>query len=74
MKNETRAAIVAAVLTLAIVFVFTDVLHKSQNVVPLFLVPIFLYAGYAVAIAGFRTWMGLTLFISLALAILYAMP
>ncbi len=74
MKNETRAAIVAAVLTLGIVFVFTDVLHKSQDVVPLFLVPIFLYAGYALANGGFKLWMAVTVFLSLALAILYAMP
>jgi hypothetical protein len=73
MKNETRAAIVAAALTLGIVFVFTDVLHKSQDVVPLFLVPIFLYAGYALAGGGFKLWMAVTVFISLALAILYAL-
>ncbi|MCK9356450.1 MAG: hypothetical protein M0R22_04785 [Dehalococcoidia bacterium] len=74
MKNETRAAIVAAVLTIGIVFVFTSVLHKSQDVVPLFLVPVFLYAGYAVATAGLRIWLGLTLAVTLGLTILYAMP
>jgi len=74
MKNETTAAIVAAVLTLGIVFIFTSVLHKSQDVVPLFLVPVFLYAGYAVAAARFRVWLGLTLAITVALAVLYAVP
>jgi len=74
MKTETKAAIVAAVLTMGIVFVFTSVLHTSQDVVPLFLVPIFLYAGFAVATAGFRTWLGLTLAVTLGLAIFYAMP
>jgi len=74
MKTETKAAIVAAVLTMGIAFVFTSVLHKSQDVVPLFLVPILLYAGYALTSGGFKLWLAVTVFISLAMAILYAMP
>ena len=74
MRNEIRAAIAAAILTSAIAFVFTSVLRMSQNVVPLFLVPVLLYAGYAVATGGFKLWLAVTLALTLGLALLYAMP
>ncbi len=74
MRNEIRAAVVTAILTSAIAFVFTSVLHTSQNVVPLFLVPVFLYVGYTVATGGFKLWLAVTLVVSLSLALLYAMP
>jgi len=74
MKSEVRAAVVTALLTSAIAFVFTSVLRASQNVVPLFLVPVLLYAGYAVATGGFKLWLAVTLALSLGLALLYAVP
>ncbi len=74
MRNEIRAAIVAALLTMGIAFVFTSVLRTPQNVVPLFLVPVLLYAGYAVASGGFGLWLAIVLVLSLGLAVLYAMP
>ena len=74
MRNEIRAAIVTALLTMGIAFVFTSVLRTSQNVVPLFLVPVLLYAGYAVASVGFKLWLAVALVLSLGLAVLFAMP
>ena len=74
MRNEIRAAIVTALLTMGIAFVFTSVLRTSQNVVPLFLVPVLLYAGYAVASGGFKLWLAVALVLSLGLAVLFAMP
>jgi hypothetical protein len=74
MRNEIRAAVATAILTSAIAFVFTSVLHASQSVVPLFLVPVFLYAGYAVATCGFKLWLAVTLVLSLGMVVLYAMP
>jgi hypothetical protein len=50
------------------------VLDRSQNVVPLFLVPAFLFAGYAVSSAGFKVWAAMTIALTVLLAILYAMP
>jgi len=74
MKNDVRAGILAAVLIMAVAVLFSLVLNKSQSVVPLFLVPAFLFAGYAVANAGFRIWATMTITITVLLALLYAMP
>jgi len=62
-----------AVLTLAVVVVFHSFLNEPQDVVPLFLVPIFLYIGYITAKASPKVWIGVTVAITLALAILYAL-
>jgi len=74
MKDETKAAIVAAILILGVAVLFSTVLNASQNVVPLFLVPAFLFAGYAVRNGGFKMWAILTVAITLLLAALYALP
>jgi hypothetical protein len=74
VRNEIKAAIVTAVLIMGIAIFFRSVLDIPQDVVPLFLVPALLYAGYAVAPAGFKTWLVVTLFISIAMAVLYAVP
>jgi hypothetical protein len=74
MKNEFRAGIVAAILIMAVAVLFSVVLNKSQNMVPLFLVPAFLFAGYAVASAGFKVWAVMTVAITVLLTLLYAMP
>jgi hypothetical protein len=74
MRNEIKAAIVTAVLILGIAVLFRSVLSKPQDVVPLFLIPVFLYAGYIIAPAGFKAWLILTVAVSVALAVLYALP
>ena len=74
MKNEFKAGIVAAILIMAVAVLFSSVLNKSQNVVPLFLVPAFLFAGYAVADAGFNVWAAMTIALTVLLALLYALP
>ncbi len=74
MRNEIKASLVTLVLVLGIAVLFRSVLGKPQDVVPLFLVPLFLYTGYASARGGFKTWMILTLAISISMAVLYALP
>jgi len=74
MKNDLRAGILAAALTIAVAVLFSGILNKSQDVVPLFLVPVFLFAGYAVGNAGFKVWAVMTTTITVLLALLYAMP
>jgi hypothetical protein len=73
MKNEFKAGILAALLIMAVAILFSGVLNKSQEVVPLFLVPAFLYAGYAVHGAGFKAWAIMTVAITVLLALLYAL-
>jgi hypothetical protein len=63
---------VAAVLTLGVAVVFRSALGKPQDVVPLYLVPVFLYMGYITAKAP-KLWIGLTIVITVALVILYAL-
>ena len=64
---------ITVVLTLAVAVVFSSVLNEPQDVVPLFLVPVFLYTGYITGKASPRIWMVVTVSITLALAILYAL-
>ena len=64
---------IAAVLTLAVAVVFSSVLNEPQDVVPLLLVPVFLYTGYITGKASPRVWIVVTVSITLALAILYAL-
>jgi len=64
---------ITAVLTLAVAVVFSSVLNEPQDVVPLFLVPTFLYTGYITGKASPRVWIVVTVSITLALAILYAL-
>jgi hypothetical protein len=73
MRDEVKAAVVTAVLLLACAIVFKGVLAKSQNVVPLFLVPLFFYFGYVAGQRGFKVWLTGTLAITVALGILYAL-
>ena len=74
MKKEFKAGIVAAALIMGVAILFSGILNRSQDVVPLFLVPAFLYAGYAVATAGFKVWAAMTVSITVLLAMLYAIP
>jgi len=43
MRSEMKAAIVTAVLIMGIAVLFRSVLNKAQDVVPLFMVPAFVY-------------------------------
>jgi len=72
MKDETKTAIVVFVLLLLLVIFFKNVVHKPIDVVPLYLIPIFLWIGYVTGRVGAKLWMGMTLSITLAMAILYA--
>jgi hypothetical protein len=72
MKDETKTTIVVFVLLLLLVIFFKNVVHKPIDVVPLYLIPIFLWIGYVTGRVGAKLWIGMTLFITLAMAILYA--
>ena len=73
MKNEFKAGILSAGLIMIVAVLFSVVLDKSQEVVPLFLVPAFLYAGYAIGEAGFKAWAVMTVAITALLVLLYAL-
>lgn len=45
MRNEVKAGIVAAVLIMGVAVLFRSVLNKPQDVVPLFMIPAFVYMG-----------------------------
>ena len=72
MKDETKTAIVTAVLMIGLIIIFKNVIYKPLNVVPLYLIPVFLYIGYITRRIGAKLWIGMTLFITLAMAVLYA--
>jgi hypothetical protein len=72
MKDETKTAIVTAVLMIGLIIIFKNVIHKPLNVVPLYLIPVFLYIGYITRRVSAKLWIGMTLFITLAMAVLYA--
>ena len=73
MKDDTKILIVALVLPLLLVIFFKNVVHKPLDVVPLYLIPIFLWIGYIIGKAGaVKAWIGITLLITLAMAVLYA--
>ena len=74
MKNEFKAGILTAILIVAVAVLFSAVLNKSQSVVPLFLVPAFLFAGYAVSKADFKVWATMTISITVLLTLLYIVP
>ena len=74
MKNEFKAGIVATVLIMGMAVIFSGFLNRSQNVLPLFLAPALLFAGYAVGSSGFKVWAAMTIAITVLLALLYAIP
>jgi len=65
-------AVVTGVLIILIAVVFRSILHKSIDVVPLYLVPIFFYVGYLTG-KSLKIWIAITLVITVALAIFYAL-
>ena len=72
MKDEIKTAIVAAVLMIGLVVLFKNVIHKPLDVTPLYFVPMLLYIGYVTRKPGAIAWIAVTLFITLAMAVLYA--
>lgn len=72
MKDETKILVVAFTLPLLLAIFFKNIVHKPQDVVPLILVPILLWIGYITGKANAKVWMGITLFITVAMAVLYA--
>ena len=72
LKGDTIILIVAFVLPLLLVIFFKNIVHKPTDVVPLFLVPTLLWTGYITGKGGAKVWIGVTLFITIAMAILYA--
>ena len=71
-KDEIKIAIVAAVLMMGLVIFFKNVIHKPSDVLPLYFIPMLLYCGYITGKASAKVWIGVTLFITLAIAVLYA--
>ncbi|HEX76292.1 MAG TPA: hypothetical protein G4O12_06905 [Dehalococcoidia bacterium] len=72
MKDEIKTAIVVAVLMIGLVVLFKNVIHKPLDVTPLYFVPMLLYIGYVARKPGAIAWIAVTLFITLAMAVLYA--
>ena len=72
MGDKHIPAVITSALIIALAVVFRNVLHKSLDVVPLYLVPIFFYIGYSTG-KSFKVWIGMTIAITVALAILYAL-
>ena len=69
--GKLAPVVVTVVLIILIVVVFQSIIHKSLDVVPLYLVPIFFYVGYLTGKLP-KVWIGITIVITVALAILYA--
>ena len=72
MTGDIKILIVAFVLPLLLVIFFKNIVHKPTDVVPLFLIPTFLWTGYITGKGGAKVWIGVTLSITIAMAILYA--
>ena len=64
--------IITGGLIILIAVVFRSILHKSPDAVPLYLVPIFFYIGLLTSRSP-KAWIGITVAITVALAILYAL-
>ncbi len=73
MKEPVKLAIVTAVLMMAVTIFFKNIMHEPQDVVSLSSIPFYLYVGYFIwKCGGAKLWIGITLFITLAMTILYA--
>jgi len=73
MEEPVKLAIVTAVLMMAVTIFFKNIVHEPQDVVSLSSIPMYLYVGYLTGkYGGARVWMGTMLFITLAMAVLYA--
>ncbi len=73
IEEPVKLAIVAAVLTMAVTIFFKNIVHKPQDVVSLSSIPAFLFVGYLLGTYGAaKVWIGMTLFITIAMAAFYA--
>ena len=72
MEEPVKLAIVAAILIMAVTIFFKDIVHKPQDVVSLSSIPMFLYLGYLMGKYGAKVWIGVTLFITVAMTVFYA--
>ena len=73
MEEPVKLAIVTAVLMMAVTIFFKNIVHEPQDVVSLSSIPFYLYVGYLVwKYGGAKLWIGITLFITIATAVLYA--
>ncbi len=73
IEEPVKLAIVAAVLTMAVTIFFKNIVHKPQDVVSLSSIPVFLFVGYLLGKSGAaKVWIGMTLFIMIAMAAFYA--
>ncbi len=73
IEEPVKLAIVSAVLTMAVTIFFKNIVHKPQDVVSLSSIPTLLFTGYIIGKYGTaKVWIGITLFITLAMTALYA--
>ena len=77
MEEPVKLAIVTAVLMMAVTIFFKNIVHEPQDVVSLSSIPFYLYVGYYVGYlmgkyGGAKLWIGITLLITIANAVLYA--
>ena len=72
MEEPVKLAIFTAILIMAVTIFFKNIVHKPQDAVSLSSIPMYLYIGYLMGKSGAKVWMGVTLFITVAIAILYA--
>ena len=73
IEEPIKLAIVAAILTMAVTIFFKNIVHKPQDVVSLSSIPTFLFMGYLLGKYGAaKVWIGMTLFIMIAMAAFYA--
>lgn len=73
MKSNVMPVAVTVVLTAVVVLVFRVLMHRSLDVVPLFLVPVFFYIGYLTG-KSYEIWTGTTVAITVVLVLLYVFP
>ena len=65
--------LITTALVLLIVLVFRMLLHRSLDVVPLYLVPVFFYIGNLTGRVS-EIWAGITIAVTAILILLYVFP
>jgi hypothetical protein len=73
LKSNLMPVMITIVLTALIVLMFRVLMHRSLDVVPLFLVPFFFYIGYLTSKSN-EIWMGVTIAVTVVLVLLYVFP
>lgn len=72
MEEPEKLAIVAAILVMAVTIFFKNIVEKPQDVVSLSSIPLYLFIGYLMGKFGAKAWIGMTLFITIAMTVFYA--